>query len=73
MIGDQEESPDAASELGNLPTKRNGCATSTCPAAWARLKPQASSLGVPMLAILMIVVFIVVMGALNLYEFGRLD
>jgi hypothetical protein len=35
--------------------------------------PRRQAFGVGMLAIGMIVTFIVVIGALNLYEFGRLD
>jgi hypothetical protein len=39
----------------------------------ALLKPAHGTSGAPMIGIAAIVLFIVVIGALNLYEFGRLD
>ncbi|MDB5445405.1 MAG: hypothetical protein JWQ97_722 [Phenylobacterium sp.] len=39
----------------------------------ALLKPERWTLGAPMIGISAIVIFLVVIGALNLYEFGRLD
>ena len=41
--------------------------------AGALLKPECWTSGAPMIGIAAIVVFLVVIGALNYYEFGRLD
>lgn len=46
---------------------------SGCGALCAPLKPGRLRLEPPMIGILSIVVFLVVIGALNWYEFGRLD
>ena len=45
-----------------------------CGGGQASVKPgRTFASGAPMIGIVSIVVFLVVMAALNLYEFGRLD
>jgi hypothetical protein len=53
--------------------KRGGRATAACSGSVASLKPLQQNSGGLMAGIGVIIVFLVVMAALNRFEFGRFD
>ncbi len=72
MIGVNWGSPDAASGRTLRAFLRRD-RSNPCRFAPTSLKPGPTEFGGSMSGILMILAFVVVMAALNLYEFGRLD
>ena len=74
VIGDHVGSPDAEIDPSNLHAARERASKAALPQRPGLAKAgRRKAYGVPMSGIFMILAFVVVMAALNWFEFGRLD